>query len=244
MLKQDNHHVKNIIFDLDGTLVHRVPHRAVYIQGFLADRGIQMTKPQEIEAGHWSHQFWENPTNYEPDENDPVNPWFHFWLGYLERYYEILNLGWETLEPLFNELALRLDEDQRDETLGDDVEDVLSLLQNKGFRLGVLSNRYRPVRPVIDQFGLSAFFEAVFSAGELDSEKPEREIFIRYLDIFNGKPSETLYVGDNYWLDGIGAQNAGLHPLLIDLYGWFESFEIPIITRFKDLIGYLNLGSS
>lgn len=241
MKKTNSHQLKNIIFDLDGTLVHRVPHRAAYIQEYLADHGVIMTKSQEIEAGHWSHRFWENVTRDEPDDDrDQGNPWVQFWRHYLDQYYRILGVGRQSLEPLMNNLALKLEEDRGEEQLIDGVVDVLPVLKEKGFRLGVLSNRYSSIRSVIEQFKLAKYFEVVFSAGELESEKPDREIFLRYLELFNGEPGETLYVGDNYWLDGLGAKNAGLHPLLLDLYGWYAGLDLPFITSFTDLIGFLN----
>ncbi len=236
-----NLNIKNIIFDLDGTLVHRLPRRVFFIQDYLEDHGIMMNDEQQKAAGQWSHKFWENITIYDPNENSGgENPWVRLWLDYLDHYTEILSLPKHSLDSLFQDLAVKIEEQRGAEQVMDGALDVLSRLQSSGYRMGVLSNRHRPIAPVIEEHGLRKYFDAVHSSGELGAEKPDPEIFFRYLEVFGGIPAETLYVGDNYWLDGKGAINAGLQPVLLDLYGWFDDFEIPTIKCFQDLISYLD----
>jgi FMN phosphatase YigB (HAD superfamily) len=46
---------------------------------------------------------------------------------------------------------------------------------------------------------------------------------------------QTLYVGDNYFADVIGARRAGLQPVLYDPKGIFHDPGCPVITNFNDL---------
>ena len=233
--------IKNIIFDLDGTLVHRLPRRVFFIQNCLEDHGIIMNAAQQKAAGQWSHKFWENITTYDPNENSlNGNPWVQLWLDYLDHYTDILGLPKHSLDSLFQDLAVRIEEERGIEQVMAGALDVLPRLKSLGYRMGVLSNRHKPIAPVIENHGLSEFFDAVHSSGEMNAEKPDPEIFFRYLEVFGGTPGETLYVGDNYWLDGIGAKNAGIQPVLLDLYGWFDDFDIPTISHLKDLIHYFD----
>lgn len=235
-----NNHINNIIFDMDGTLIHRLPRRVFFIQDYLAKHGIEMTETQSKEAGRWSHKFWEGVTTYDPNgDQGEENPWLQLWLDYLDHYTELLDLPRGSLDSLFETLAIKIEEERGVEQLMPGALEVLPVLAERGYRLGVLSNRHKPIQPVIEGHGLGEFFEVVRSSGELKAEKPSPEIFYRYLDIFGGKPKETLYVGDNYWLDGLGAKAAGLEPLLLDMYGWFEDFDIQTISHLDQLIIFL-----
>ncbi len=49
------------------------------------------------------------------------------------------------------------------------------------------------------------------------------------------QPSQSLYVGDNYYADVVGASRAGLKPVLIDPEGLFPEADCPIICKIGDL---------
>ncbi len=228
--------IKNILFDLDGTLVHRQLHLAIFIEEYLSEKGYPLTAQQAIAAGQWSHKFWGEFTDIIPD---PENAWDNgalFWRHYVQRYYQILEAPEGSLDALLDDLAVRIDSRPRsDVRLLPHTVEVLAALKAGGFRMGVLSNRDSLIAPVIDELALSDFIELAFSAGELGAYKPQAVIFHRFLEKFEGKPEETLYVGDNYWLDVHGALNAGLKPVLLDIYGWYDNVECPIIDDLSAL---------
>lgn len=202
---------KNIIFDLDETLVHKRPNLSNIIRQFFEQKGVVLTEEQNRQAGLWSHKFWGDPGNYyrDPDKNDESNN-NSFWLKYMEFYGEMLNIQSHELEKIGSELALVMSDRKRQEYLASDISEVLSVLLENKFRMGVLSNRYSKIAPVIDGYQLSEFFIATLSGGELGAMKPDKEIFHLFLEIFGGAPGETVYIGDNYWLDVQGAKNAGI----------------------------------
>ena len=49
--------------------------------------------------------------------------------------------------------------------------------------------------------------------------------FIDSLRIANVKASESIYIGDQIESDYIGSKKAGMTPILIDRYNYYESFE-------------------
>lgn len=232
--------IKNIIFDLDGTLIHSKPHRANVIQAFLEENGISMTESQIREAGRWSSKFWIENYSWELVMDwDDRDSRIVFWRLYLEHYCEILGKPKGFLDDLFAELAQLLVDDKHEVFLEDDITEVLGDLKTAGYRMGVLSNRSSPIKPVIDKYALSAYFMSVYSAGEMDSFKPDKIIFDKYLKIFGGEPHETLYVGDNYWLDGLGAKGAGLSPVILDVYDWYDNIDMPRISTMSELPQHL-----
>lgn len=228
---------KNIIFDLDETLVHKQPNLSEIIKQFLVQNGVVLTEEQNRQAGLWSHKFWNDPGNYyrDPDKNDETNN-NSFWYKYMEFYGEILDIHPHELKRIGSELALVMSDQKRQEYLASGTSEVLSALLKNKYRMGVLSNRYSKIAPVVDGYELSEYFEATLSAGELGAMKPDKEIFHLFLEIFEGAPSETVYIGDNYWLDVQGAKNAGIQPILIDPYNWYRDVDCPVI---RDLSGLL-----
>ena len=84
--------------------------------------------------------------------------------------------------------------------------------------------------------GLDSFFDYSHSAGELGETKPNKEIFQKHLSIIDAEPSETIYVGDNYWLDVLGAESAGIDAILFDRFSWFDQVDCTRITKISDLI--------
>lgn len=232
--------IKNIIFDLDGTLVHVRPHRANYIRDFLEDKGIHMSEAQVRVAGRWSSEFWIDKGSWElvPDWDDRDSRLL-FWRSYLEYYYKILEAPEGSLDSMFEELALLLVDDKREVFLMDDINIVLRDLKTAGYRMGVLSNRESPIAPVVEKYALSGYFRCIYSAGELESFKPDKIIFEKYLEIFGGAPQETMYVGDNYWLDGLGARGAGLSPVILDVFDWYDNIDMPRISTMSELVHHL-----
>jgi putative hydrolase of the HAD superfamily len=49
------------------------------------------------------------------------------------------------------------------------------------------------------------------------------------------KPSQAMYVGDNYFADVVGSRRAGLQPVLYDPRGIFPEAECPVIASFEQL---------
>jgi FMN phosphatase YigB (HAD superfamily) len=48
-----------------------------------------------------------------------------------------------------------------------------------------------------------------------------------------GSPEQTLYIGDNYFADVVGARRAGLRPVLYDPKGLFHEPGCPVIASFR-----------
>jgi HAD superfamily hydrolase (TIGR01509 family) len=121
-----------------------------------------------------------------------------------------------------------------------DVPPTLEKLQEAGFRLAMLSNRSQPYGEELESLGLASYFEFALAAGEVDVWKPDPWIFRYALDKLGTQPGETLYVGDNYFADVIGAQGAGLRPILVDPIGVFPKAECTVIQNVSELCELMN----
>ncbi len=102
----------------------------------------------------------------------------------------------------------------------EDVIDVLATLQERGIRMGIVTNAYQPMwlRDLeLRQYGLLPFFsekKTRISAADVGYLKPHPQIFEHALEQIGTAPEETLFVGDNVVADIAGAQGAGMRAVL------------------------------
>jgi len=99
-------------------------------------------------------------------------------------------------------------------TLFEDVHPALLRL-SKYMPLGTISNGCAD----LEKIGLTKYFQKSIAAYSLGYAKPEKEIFHKACADINVRPEETLYIGDDPFLDVIGAQKAGLQAV------WMNRFD-------------------
>jgi len=88
----------------------------------------------------------------------------------------------------------------------------------KQFQLGIITNTQGqktsgPHRIALFP-GIEKYFKTILIAGEDGiPAKPHADPFVKCLDLMAVKPSEAVYVGDDFQKDVFGASYAGLHPI-------------------------------
>jgi len=83
------------------------------------------------------------------------------------------------------------------------------------YRLGVISNNWGNTRGWCEEYGFSAYLEAIIDSAAVGAAKPARAIFAAALTAL-GLPAEAcVYVGDRYESDVLGARAAGLGAIWI-----------------------------
>jgi len=97
--------------------------------------------------------------------------------------------------------------------------ETLTTLQTRGLRLGIISNFDSRLFGLLDGLGIAHFFDPVVISTHAGAAKPEQAIFTQALSHYQLRPDESLHVGDSYDTDIVGAQSAGLTPVLIDRRG-------------------------
>lgn len=95
------------------------------------------------------------------------------------------------------------------------TREALERLRSAGLRLGVVSNSDGRVAEALRAAGLSDYFDVVIDSSLVGVEKPDPRIFQAALDALAVRPEESLYVGDLYEVDVIGARAAGIEPVLL-----------------------------
>ncbi len=90
------------------------------------------------------------------------------------------------------------------------VRQMLTSLRSK-YKIGLLTNGSAEMqRPKLRNLGIEAAFDAVVLAGEEGIYKPAPEVFDILLDRLGVTAAATLFVGDSFEMDVIGAHHAGM----------------------------------
>ena len=97
------------------------------------------------------------------------------------------------------------------------IMECLSSLRQAGYIIGVGTNMMLDYQlKKIERLGLASDIDFLVSSEEVNSEKPEKKLFLHCAAKANCHPSECLYVGDNLTHDVEGAENAGMKAV------WFQ----------------------
>ncbi|MEW6059290.1 MAG: HAD-IA family hydrolase [Actinomycetota bacterium] len=123
----------------------------------------------------------------------------------------------------------------------DDVVPVLEELRDAGLKLGVVSNFEEWLERLLDDLGLTPFFEVRVISGAEGMEKPDPRIFRLALDRAGVAPEVSVYVGDDPEFDVAPASAIGMFPVLIDRRGRFPDADGARIVSMGELPGLLGL---
>jgi len=120
-----------------------------------------------------------------------------------------------------------------------DVRPLLDSLQERDFKLGLISNATDLARKVVNHLGLSKYFETVVISDEVGFRKPDKRIFKLAASKANVSPSRILYVGDKFEVDVVGARGAGMNSILIDRAGIYSDVDCIRIRTLNELRRFL-----
>jgi 2-haloalkanoic acid dehalogenase type II len=115
------------------------------------------------------------------------------------------------------------------------VEPVLSRMQRRGHRMGVLSNSFEGHADVIlRKVGIAEYFDAVVDCGLVNAYKPMSQPFEKTLELLGVEAHSALYVGDEYYADIVGASLVGMATI------WINNRE----SSLQDLVSKYGAGTS
>ena len=107
------------------------------------------------------------------------------------------------------------------------------------YRLGVISNADGRIEDVLRRCDIADCFLSITDSGLVGYEKPHPEIFRQALASLNVQPEESLYVGDVYSVDYLGATGAGMQGVLMDLPGAYTDkgvARVESLTELRDML--------
>ena len=122
----------------------------------------------------------------------------------------------------------------------DDVATTLADLKDRGQLLGLISNVDRDITSLLDEVGLRSLLPVAVTSQDSGFNKPHPEIFREALRQAGVSASEAIYVGDQYQIDVVGANNVGMKGILLDRNGYFEQVtDCPRIQSLTQVVEHL-----
>jgi len=212
-----------IFFDVGNTLLF--PNRAKMLSPIASDRHPTLEQWQALErrtkkefdqgmqSGRVDHGFWWT---------------FHTYL----------------LQDLGEDIGIRdeLVENTQNSANWDQIlpgtRDALERI-SQSFRIAVISNADGGIERVLSRCGIADCFESIIDSGIVGVEKPRAEIFQAAFTSMKARAVESLYVGDVYSVDYVGARNAGMDAVLLDVSGAYRDRELPRMESLEQLETWL-----
>lgn len=216
-------HVKAVMFDLDGTLIHTAPEIAAAINHMLADLSLPALSSQQIEAyiGEGAQTLIKRSIAANADCSAEV---------------------FEQAQALFfSHYAHSVTQSQP----YDGVREGLTALKQKGLRLACVTNKPEKFTlPLLHASGLMPFFEIVVAGDTLAKKKPDPIQLLHICAKFNVLEAEAMLVGDSL-IDVKAAHAAGCYIVTVP-YGYNqgnpidESLVDATIDDLTELLDLLN----
>jgi putative hydrolase of the HAD superfamily len=227
-----------VLFDMGYTLVYFDPPQETIVQTAMHASGVPLSVEQIQRATEavWGRYYEDAET-----ATFPATPEYDAQTQRELGLKMLAQLGLEGDESTLQSYADAIESEfDRPGTIRPypEVRSVLDALQERGLRLGILSNWSWNLRDRVAQAGLDGYFELIWASAYAGRHKPHPEIFHQALTKMGISPEDALYVGDSYWHDIVGARGAGLSAVLVDREGTTDDPDWPVI---RDLRGLLEL---
>lgn len=230
--------IKAILFDFDGTLRHHLPNGGEVFTDYVISLGLPLTDEDRRRAVLWEHYYFASSPEIQADQKNFNGQEEDFWFNFTQRRLAALGCPPVLIPELGPKVSAYMSENYKSEIwMPEEIHSVIPKLRESGYTLGVVSNRDNPFQDEIDAMGMAGYFHFSLAAGEVQSWKPEPGIFYAALERADATAPQTIYVGDNYFADVVGARRARLQPVLYDPKGLFHEPGCPVIASFDELIG-------
>ncbi|MBN1161387.1 MAG: HAD family hydrolase [Dehalococcoidales bacterium] len=230
--------IKAVFFDLYQTLVRYQPSQeeleAEALKSFGFDVSPEKLRHPVLTANEYIYQqIAKRPLSQRSREEVMAL--------YIEYQRIVLKeAGLEAEEKVVMGLLGMMQQAKMDLVLFDDVPGALDDLKKRGLKLGLISNIERDMTATLEKLGLASRLDSVVTSQDAGFTKPQPEIFNYALDKAGVKPDEAVYIGDQYQVDVIGAERAGMKGILLDRDGYYkEDLDCLKIKRLSDLADLL-----
>lgn len=202
--------IKHVFFDLDHTLWDFDKNAKLSFE--------QIFKEQKIAVA--LNDFLEVYT--------PIN--FEYWKLYREEKVNKATLRYRRLKDTFDALDYTINDDLINVLSEDFIKflpnynhliegtiDVLDYLSEK-YQLHIITNGFKEVQNLkLEKSNIKKYFKTVITSESVGVKKPNPKIFEYALAQANAQPQDCIMIGDNVEADILGAFNAGILPIHLEL---------------------------
>lgn len=218
--------IKTIFFDVGNTLLF--PNRE-RIHAPLTERGVDV-KPEHLRDLERRTKNKFDSLMVEDGNHD-----HGFWRMFYTQLFVDISLDDPALcEQLTNSIRNSANWDVIRPGTREKLEEIA-----KSYHIGVISNADGKIDAVLRRCNISDCFLCITDSGLVGYEKPHPEIFVQALKTLNAAPEESLYVGDVYSVDYLGATGAGMEAVLMDVSRAYTDKGVPRVESLDELQSWL-----
>jgi putative hydrolase of the HAD superfamily len=213
-----------VFFDVGNTLLF--PNRARILAALPADRHPTLAQWQALErrtkkefdqgmvGGRVDHSFWWTFHTYLLEELNLLEDGLRDVL--IENTQQSAN--WDQILPGTREALERI---------------------RGAYATAVISNADGKIEEVLRRCGIADYFQSITDSGIVGQEKPHPAVFQAALRAMRAPAAESLYVGDLYSVDYVGARNAGMQAILFDVAGAYRGRGVERVESLVELENWL-----
>jgi HAD superfamily hydrolase (TIGR01549 family) len=231
---------KAVFFDWFNTLTTYHPPREGAYAAACRDLGLEVATEQLTRGLLLADQFYSDENARSPVKKREPKEMIAVYIRYGQVILESAGL------PAGEEVVLRVMDKMRGAfsnpgfALYHDVLPALGVLKSRRLVMGVISNIDEDIKPVCHGLGLDPYITHVVTSKDVRSEKPRPPIFLAALRGAGVKAAESIYVGDQYTCDVVGARGVGMKPVLVDRYDLFSKVTDCVrIRSLTELVDHL-----
>lgn len=216
-----------VIWDFDGTLAERPGLWAGCLHEIiLQDNPADPIRREDISALMRNGFPWHTPELAHPELCDP-DAWWNAMIALLSGILERLGYPSSAAHKLASRVRGHYTDGRTTWRVFPGANESLQRLKDAGFRQVILSNHAPELENLVDQLGLSRYFDGVITSARTGFEKPHEAA---YAAAKSALPAETTLwmVGDNAEADALGPERHGIRGILL----WRKQLPPPqTVTR-------------
>lgn len=198
-----NGKVKLVLFDLDNTILDFSKIEEYSLKKTFLKYGISIDeedvrKYREINKEEWG----KYESGLQSKEETTLNRFMAF-SYYLGKEFPAEDVNRIYLESLTDEVYFV-----------ENAESTLIGIDRLGVEMGLLTNGVKRIQEKrFEKAALGRFFKHVLTSEEAGVAKPDTRIFDMIVNLFGVDRGETIFVGDSFDSDIVGASRSGMLPL-------------------------------
>ena len=224
--------LKHVFFDLDNTLWNHRENSIITLKEMFGEHKIE--EEFNIDFEEWHNVFYDINELLWADLRDAKitkedlkkrrfkEPFAHFKIDQ-EEFFSIFD----------NQYLARM----TDKTIVvEGAEELLKYLHPK-YSLHIITNGFVEVSEhKVNNSTLNGFFETLTCADEIGVRKPDPKLFDLALEKANAKKEESIFIGDDWIADIVGANRYGMQSIYFDSLKEGQTMEnVPVVTSLLDI---------
>ncbi len=216
--------IKTIFFDAGNTLIF--PDYFV-IQKVLGEFGIKATVAKIRQA------------EYEALAESQKEKGTQSWKVYFGIWLKMAGAHEENVKNIYADLWGKHRQKNLWSLVEESAVETLAELKKRQYKLGVISNSDGGIEKLLTDCGLAKYFDAIVDSSAFGIRKPDVKIFEFALKEIKADAGESLFVGDSYEIDILGAENAGLTAMFYDPLKKYDHLPCTKINKLSELLPLL-----